>query len=364
MKKVILVLFVFFVQLICLGRDVPGKVADLVDLEKLCSGGDDWKVVDQKIRPEKGRIQLYTDKWLMFFLHWRPLKDDQPPVSIKTAKHLLLNLWGSSMPFEIEGEGGETEVAGHRAFYIDGTIYDGKIRTRFIVWDCPQTGRRFIADCNINQGRGTAQKWLKLQLDMVATISCHGGRPMKTDNSLLTDTFMSHELKISFSRPPDWRTSTYESKEWYPGGQNEHKGSLWTLVTTANKIIQLDWTDRLILSAEEWKEYLKDMNGSMFKAYQQVESRIRIDKIGEIRSMEGKLLTQVSFTLLARYQGKDINQEYSGYAVSWVTGKRRISVLAAIVNMKSVWEQPFSLTPSDTTLRNYLEKEVLPAIRR
>jgi hypothetical protein len=364
MKKVIFILFVLFMELICLGSDVPGKAADLVDLEKLCSGGDDWKVVDQKIQAEKGRIQLYTDKWLMFFLHWRPLKHDLPPVSVKTVKHLLLNLWGPSMPFEIEGDGGETEVAGHRAFFIDGTIYNGKIRTRFVVWDCSQSGRRFIADCNINQGRGTAQKWLRLQLDMVGTISCHGDRLEETHNALLTDVYQSPELKISFARPSDWRTSLYESKEWYPKGQSVQKGSLWTLVTTANKIIQVDWMNRQELPDREWKGYLKKISGSTFKADQQVESRIIIDTIGEIRSMDGRLLTKVSFTLLTRYQGKDIKQEYSGYAVSWVFGGQRISVLAAIVNMQSVWEQPFSLTPSDKTLRNYLEMEVLPAIRR
>ncbi|MCP4708795.1 MAG: hypothetical protein GY869_09235, partial [Planctomycetes bacterium] len=185
----------------------------------------DWAIVEADTIAAAGSVTLTADMWAMYFLHWRPLTPEREKLSPEYVRDLLLNFWGPEMPFTLSDNDGETTVAGHPAHYIDGTIYDGKIHTRFIVWNCPETRRQLIADCNYNASMGTPRKFLNLQFDFTASLACHPQAPVQTFASLTKKSDWP-QYNLSFYTTDDWRSHEFNAPQWFPEGLNDTNGTL------------------------------------------------------------------------------------------------------------------------------------------
>ena len=261
-SSVICLLFCFA---FCFSISHKKPLEEYLDIKGLCQGGDDWKVIHENVDPNGGSIKLFQDKWLMYFLHWRPLTKDKEILSIGYVKRLMLSFWGPNMPFTLSEKGGELEIAGHKAYYMDGTIYDGMIHSKFIVWNYPETKRQFIADCNINVRKGTPEKLLALQEKISHTIACHYGVKGK-DFPSLKQKYTNEKYEISFALPENWRTDDYSPYEWFPEGMSRERGSLWTLLTDSEKYVEIIWElKQKEISRDLFLEYVRRLMGSRFK---------------------------------------------------------------------------------------------------
>jgi len=333
----------------------------MVDVARLSRQGENWKIIDQKGNPQEGSLNLHHSKWLMYFLHWRPLEEERREVSLEDARKLLLSFWGPGMPFTLTGNEGQLTVSGHPACFVEGTIYNGAVRTVFIVWNCPQTGRQFIADTNINQARGTPIAFLNLQRQIALTTCCHGQR-ISADHPLLTQEIQSDKFNLSFRIPQDWRTREFPSPKWFPTGMTPTNGTLWTLPTTSEKHIQLSWNQSDGAPTPEF------MNISLEKLRRnpiQLEGltlNIKEIRLEDVRFEEGHLIGNGSYTCAAQVGGKEYEIPYIFKAFLWKDGPRTYFLLASMAALKEMWQIPNDLTPSPEVMDRFVREEVLPAV--
>jgi hypothetical protein len=333
-----------------------------VDLAALQSTGDDWKVMVQDTLPEGGHIKLNHDRFLMYFLHWRPLTEENENISVAYARERMLNFWGPDMPFTITSEGGKTEIAGHPAYFIDGSFSNGVVQTRFIVWNCPETKRQFIADCNINKRRGTNDALLELQYEISSTVSCHGEKSV-SNNPLLTREYSSEAFNLSFFIPGNWRTYSYPEPEWFPDGHTETNGSLWTMLTDSDKYIDFMWDDnREDISEEVFQGFIE-----MFKKdtldFEEVTYTIEDFAMEAIDKKGDYLVGKGSYRYHYDYGERGYSSEnFACRAFLWNHKDRAYFLLASIVNKDTWWSRPVDLTPTDEVFNMFLRNEVLPNV--
>lgn len=367
MKKFIFLLIALLAILVSIPGNTSESLNELLDLNGLRSQGDDWTVIKHGIFSNGGQIKLIQDKWLMYFLHWKPLTEERKKISVEYVRKLLLSLWGPNMPFTILGDGGETRVGTHQAFYIDGTIYDGKIRTRFIVWNCPETNRQFIADCNINKMRGTLNHLLKLQYKITSTISCHG-KSTKNSHPDLTQKYSSEPFNLSFFIPPTWRTNEFRYPKWYPEGLSPTKGSLWTLPTESVKYVELHWHNSAEkISIPLFQKFIKQMEGENY-VFEKVNYKMSRIAINQIKTNNAVLEADLLFDINNKFKdqsGKiwEDKDSYTGKAYFWKHQSTIYLLLAALISRQNMWGLEVDLSPPETVLQNYLKKEVLPNIK-
>lgn len=345
-------LIVFFFSSYC-----KLKVQEPVDLEGLRKTGDDWTLVKQDSLPDRGSIRLHQDKWLMYFLHWRPLTQEKEEVSIEYVRNLMLSFWGPSMPFTLSENYGEVEVAGHRAFFVEGTIYEGMIHTRFIVWNCPKTKRQFIADCNINVRRGTLQQLLDIQKEITLSVSCH--LQAKTPkHPLLTKKFVSEKYHLSFYIPENWRAHDYNDAGWFPQGMTDTNGTLWTLLTDSEKYVELRWENRKKKISEElFKEYIQQIEGDsvVLKATLKI---INFD-VERIQVRKGYLVGEGRLEYNLKAAGQEITKPFIFKAFLWNNDKKTYFLLASMVSLQEFWKMPVDLSPTNETFNRFVRDEVL-----
>jgi hypothetical protein len=333
------------------------------NLAGLSSNGEDWQVVYHVKKTDFERCHLFHDKWLMNFLHWRPLNERRKNISISYVKELMLSFWGPQMPFKIIGEGGETIISGHQAYFIDGTIYNGMIKTRFIVWNCTETGRQFISDCNINLRKGTPGAMMQVQYDMATAIKCHNQRGEVT-NRKLTNKFHLKGYNLTLFKPEGWRTEIFKYKKWYPDGPTPVNGSLWTLITDSEKFIDLSCQDDLrLISQDLFKEYLNKVNGTEFiiKGKFKIKMLVKGQKNVMDRGTwwEGNVDLEFERDSTA---GKSV-EIFKTRAFLWRLKGKNYFLLAGIIAYQNVWNQPFDLTPNSEIINNFIHHQVLPNIK-
>jgi hypothetical protein len=339
--------------------DIFQKQNQLIDIEALQSNGDDWICISEQSSPEGGQIKLYQDKWLMYFVHWRPLTKERENLTMDYVRKLMLSFWGPNMPFILSDRGGVIEIAGHRAFYIDGTIYEGNIRSRFIVWNCPETKRQFIADCNINTGRGTPKELLELQKDITLTISCHPDAKVQKF-SQLQQKYASEEYKLSFYVPENWRTSEYSDLEWFPDGMTQDNGSLWTLLTDSEKYVELLWNNQQNEVTEDlFKMYSQLFEGNSFKAKSGTTWTITDMEIEKIESRDDFIIGEGSFTYHLQRGDKEAKRAYHYKAVLWNNNGKTYFLLASLIALQEFWDRSVDLTPSEEVLNHFFQNEIL-----
>lgn len=361
--KTILILILICTHCLLIGNGTIVEVNHIIDLQHLSKNGDDWSVDNVQRAGNSTAVTLHADKWLMYFLHWRPLTDHNRNLSIEYVKKLLLSFWGPDMPFKIVGHGGKTTAGGHPAFFIDGTIYNNKIRTRFIVWNCPQTGRQFISDCNINKSLGTHKKFLSTQFDITSTIACHSNK-IENNHPGLSKHYHSQEFNLSFFTPPLWRTQTFQSKKWFPQGMSRTNGTLWTLVTDSEKIIYWVTTESHAgISMALLRDRILGLKGKTIPSgIAGVKARIIQADLTSPRKEGNQVWGMGRLTAQFEYQKKKYDTQYLFKAGLWNKAKGNF-LLCAFAVRKEVWKQPFDLTPEKTGLESFIKYEVLPALK-
>jgi hypothetical protein len=266
------------------------------------------------------------------------------------------------MPFTIVGQGGKTKISGHPAFFIDGTIYNDKIQTRFIVWNCEQSGRQFISDCNINKSLGTHQRYLSTQFNITSTIACHGNE-VPNSHPELSKHYHCQKFNLSFYTPPLWRTKPFQSKKWFPQGMSANNGSLWTLVTDSQKILYWVATrTRPRTSTAYLRNRILSLKGkTMPSGIGSIDAKITQVALSDTKMSGSQAWGRGRLTTQFEYQKKKYTTEYLFQAVAWNGMKGNLLVCSWAV-IKKFWQQPFDLTPQSTTLKQYIRSEVLPAL--
>jgi hypothetical protein len=353
--------FVIFLTAFLLSTYCTREPQDLIDLEGLRRTGNDWTLIRQDSLPDRGSVKLHQDKWLMYFLHWRPLTQEKEGISVEYVRNLMLSLWGPDMPFTLSENAGEMEVAGHKAYFVEGTIYEGAIKTKFIVWNCPETKRQFIADCNINVRRGTPQKLLDIQEEITLSVECHGRENALRDSSL-TKRFVSEKYNLSFWTPENWRTHDYNDKEWFPEGLTDTNGTVWTLLTDSEKYVELRWNaEKKEVSQELFKQYIEQIEGD--SVVTKVTLKLINFSLEGIQAKEDYLVGEGMFDYNLRANGREITKPFRFKAFLWNNRNKTYFLLASMVSLQEVWNIPVDLSPTDETFDRYVRDEVLTNVK-
>jgi len=345
-----------------------GEQLGQIDIQRLRKTGKDWEVVTQETGPDRGTLRLRQDEWLMYFLHWRPLNEERRALSLESTRKLLLSFWGPNMPFTLTGAEGTTSVAGHPAFYVEGTIFKGAVRTRFIVWNCPETGRQFVADTNINLALGTNPDLLDLERESAFTVACHPQK-LAAKSTRLKSTFHSEKYKLTFLVPDNWRTREYQDDKWFPTGMSDANGSLWTLPTDSEKHIVLAWArDDRPLDAALLSEFLERAISPVLGqgAGSQGPSEARVEK-GKVQldtaiAAKGCLVGRGSYDLEVHVRTITIRRPFVFEAFLWRDRGTTYLLLASLIALQDFWSRPNDLSPTAEVFNRFVQEEVLPSI--
>jgi len=333
------------------------SVGQYIDTGTLLLQDSCWKVVRQDVTADRGRIKLHNNRWLMFFVHWRPLKATAH-LTFEYARDHMLNFWGPAMPFTLSGGENEIEVAGHRALVINGTIYEGRIATRFIVWNCPETGRQFTADCNVNLARGTPPSLLDVQQAIAGGVRCHAPYAV-AGGTAFPEHFLSNEWGVSLSVPDKWHTEKFASKEWFPDGITYTSGSLWTLLTTSEKRLDLRWqrSDDEV-SAAEFRWFLHELPAdSAVVRDSTLTLQVYLDTVF---SREAFLEGTGSLRYSRSLDDRTYESHYRFDAILWKDVDRLFFLMASLVSIDEFWGLPVNLVVSDEMVSRFLWDEIVP----
>jgi len=353
------------------------KKQKFIDITKLTNADTLWQVESIDTSFNRGCIKLINQKWLMHFIHWYTLTEENREISIDYIKKKMLTLWGPSMPFTLSPGGGDTLVNGHKAFYADGSLYDGKVKTRFIIWNCEESQRQFISDCNINLEMHTPIYYLKLQyVNVTQSIQCHN--PQKTSlNDIRNRNINMNEYNISFSIPVDWKsqefrydtnTLEYPYPGYYPNGINCNQGSILSVLRDSEKRVQLRWlktneTDKMKLLNKFIKIVKEDTLFSMIDTFDVAYniSNIILDSIynhDNLLTVSGIYDYEMN---LVKYSYNEINK-YRFKILLWQNGDRSYFLLTSIVLYDDMLGAPYKLIPSESLLDSFITNEIVPFI--
>jgi hypothetical protein len=239
--------FLFILSWIPLQARESQKVQDLNSLIKKHSGMDirldddgwTWKDKDVLGTLEKGEITFFDSKWLMFLIHWGPIQVAE--ITIDYVKARMLNMWG--VIFEFTGKEGRIELAGHPAVWVEAYGTDRQFYTRFVIWNCPKSGREIIADTNYNLVLKTPSEDFETEMRSALTIRCHQGSVSEQFPDLGRE-YNSRFYNISFFYPEEWflfESPYYVPFPQYKGIRDEKAGSLLALCSDQNIRVTIQW---------------------------------------------------------------------------------------------------------------------------
>lgn len=198
-----------------------------------------WKEQDFFGASDQGGVTFSDSKWLMYLIHWGPIQVQK--ITVDYVKKRMLDMWG--VKFEFSGKQGEMKVSGHDAVWVEAYGTNKSFYTRFIIWNCPQSGREFIADTNYNIRLKTPEKDFESERRSAQTVSCHeGSMPDKFPD--LTRKFHSERYGISYFYPEQWflfESPFYVPFPQYEGTRDRKMGSLLALPSDQNLQVTLKW---------------------------------------------------------------------------------------------------------------------------
>ena len=283
--------------------------------------------------------------------------------SVESVRQLMGSFWGPNMRFEFTGNEGPLTVHGHPAIFVEGTLGQGAIKTRFVVWNCPQSGRRFIGDENINLGLGTPEAELDLQREMTLSVSCHGGEPTQ-QTARLPVRYQASALGISLSTPVSWHTCPYPSPSWYPEGVSRQKGSIWSLLTDSEKQVELHWAaDRRRPSCEVLREYLGRI-GPPQPSNPQVKMELSPPEVSSCSERNGVVTASGRYAVVLTYPKQKDQTPFVLRAWLWRAGDELDLLVAAMAAHTNMWGIANDLTPSTAVFDTFVHEQVWPAVSR
>ncbi len=207
-----------------------------IQLEDL---GWQWKEEDIKGNEKNGEITFSDTKWLMYLIHWGPIQ--VPKITVDYVRKRMLKMWG--VEFQFTGKEGLTKMAGHDAAWAEAYGTNKSFYTRFIIWNCPQSGREFIADTNYNIRRKTPEEDFDREMRSARTVQCHEGAATEYFPDI-TKNFESKKYDISFYYPEEWfifDSPYYVPFPEYEGIRSRKMGSLLGLCSDQNISVTLEW---------------------------------------------------------------------------------------------------------------------------
>ncbi len=339
------------------------ELRNVLDIEQL-AGDEHWNVIYEVSEGDVHELRLHHFKWMMDFLHWRSLTEERQQLDMAYVRNLLKTFWGPAMPFELTGVENTLSINGHSAFEVEGTLGKGRIRTRFIVWNCPDTSRQFIADININQARQTPPEIFDVERLSALTIRCHGDHHMKPGEPPLNSVYNSAELGMSFQLPANWHTEPFARKEWYPDGVTRESGSLWTLLTDSEKGMHLfSWKVNGPLTGESLTTAMHDHLCKPFPTPD--EGMWRVTEFDLENPVSGNGCVTVSGWMTGEEKGADWSEVKPHRVTAWMVdkGDTRYLVVATLAAWNEMWKRSVDLTPSEAVFDAYILDQVMPAIR-
>ncbi len=339
------------------------QLDEYIDFKGLNSLGNDWKVIRQNITSNEGYVKLHHESWLMYFLHWRPLTEENKNVNLLYTRYKLLNFWGAAMNFSLKETEGIMNINGHKAFYVDGS-FGGFVETRFIIWNCPETKRQFIADLNINTRLETPGFLHELQQLITKTIFCHGNTNNNINkNRYLTKKYQSEEYSLSFFLPQNWKTIKFSSKKWFPNGLTGTNGTLLSLLTDSQKHMELMW--------KKTKENISEKLFGDFLKYMESHSPVRKDSsrcfdftVLSKKLSKGLFIADGTFKLGSfKNTVKDYSENFQFRGFLWKNGDTAYLVIPSLVNVNNVWNMPADVSHTQGVFEHYIKNEINPYIK-
>ncbi len=171
-----------------------GLTIDLPDL------GYTWNDSSLVGSPATGTLAVSATKVVYYFLHWGPI--EVPEITEQYVRERIPKIW--------PGEGlqvlsvKEATVAGHHACFAEVMPQREFYRAFFLIWNCPETGRQFIADMNYNVQYHTPRAELEAEFSTTYhTLACHPGAETKEVPDHVVR-FDSQRFAIRFDHPLHW----------------------------------------------------------------------------------------------------------------------------------------------------------------
>ncbi len=332
-----------------------------------------WEIVKVDSTNSSGMIKLKKEIWLMNFLHWRKLSNKNENISVKYVKHLMNSLWG--MQFTLTGTEGTTTINGHPAYYVDGKLKE-IVKTRFIVWNCPESGRQFISDCNINIARNTPERLFNLQTDEIAnTICCHGSKTHGKNKNL--PQFVEYENEnVSFDLPDNWRSNRFivnpnsdkDKPGHYPDGMTKYRGTVWNLLSDSEKEITFVWnvsSNNISYNRFEraLHEYYSDTTTTESNDVKYISYYSNI-KFLKMKKQDRHLEFSGAYDIITEKEdGNPIDTTHYTYkAFNWQLNGTEYLLSASVVAYNNVWGIPVDLAPTGAQLNEFINGEVLSTV--
>jgi len=333
----LIVSFLFLIPFLSTQSKKPQKVEDLVVLIKEKSGleiqledlGWEWKEEDIKGTKEKGEITFSDTKWLMYLIHWGPIQ--VPEITVDYVKERMLKMWG--VKFEFTGKEGKTKIAGHDAVWVEAFGTNKSFYTRFIVWNCPESRREFIADTNYNLRRKTPKEDFETEMRSARTIQCHEEAIVKRFSDL-TKKFKSKKYGFTFYYPEYWfvfDSPFYVPFPQYEGIRGRKLGSLLALCSDQNIQVTLKWYP--FDSTEEIKPFM----GVEQKTLESLKKEIKSHKVVENIENHGFENFYINNKKIFRIWGIcKLKEPENGRARAFFTGKGIYQVAQLNVRNKKI----------------------------
>jgi hypothetical protein len=350
------ILVVSALLVLCAELPVHADEVRPIDLDLLRQTGEDWLVVAEDLGIGQGFVRVHHDLWFMHFLHWRPLPKAAEAPSVASVRELMSSFWGPSMQFEFTGNDGAVTVAGHPAVFVEGTLSDRAIRTRFVVWDCPESGRRFIADENINEAAGTPMRLLELQREITLSTVCHGREAEDTAGSWRR----WPELAVALSAPESVRSRIFPFVRWYPDGPTRSRGSVWTLPTDSEQLVELRWQpgDGPV-SKSELEELLDSVGAGPGSSIDHDSLTVAVTE-----RTEGGLTASGAFDVVSVHGEHSVRNPFLFRAFLWHDGETAKLLVASMLCQHQIWGIDNDLTPSEATVHRFVSERLWPATER
>lgn len=364
--------FIFFLLISCVEQ--PNEIVDVKRFQEK----DNWQVFSDFQSKDSGFVKLKSEKWLMYFIHWRPLTDKNQEISIDYTRNLILNLWGPSMPFTLKTGGGRTKINGHEAYYADGTLNNGMVKTRFYVWNCPETNRQFIADCNYNLKRKTPKKLFDIQCNVsTPSIECHNSESIGTEEPGFKY-FQSEKLNLSFKLPESWNAKEFVfPKEMqknsgipgmYPNGVTDSLGSILSLMKDSERTVILKWKNsKNVVSFDKIENELHNLiNDSIIEIYDSVEYVQKIENLeieDRVKNNKSIILSGIYNSVYEQVGGG--YTESNPYIFRAYLYKRKGNIyflFTSMVAYKEFWFIDFDLKPTIKEYNKFINDEIVPNI--
>ena len=206
--------------------DLESLLADSANLALDLPGlGYSWSDSSFAGSADSGTFSAYSTKVIYYFLHWGPI--EVPQVTEAYVRERIPKVW--------PGEGlqvlsvTDTTVAGHPAYFAEVKPQADFYRAFFLIWNCPESGRQFIADMNYNVRYHTPRAELEAEFATTYhTLACHPGA---ATNELPDHVvrFDNRRFGLRFDHPLHWYV--FESPYGVPhpeyrGRRNKEIGSL------------------------------------------------------------------------------------------------------------------------------------------